>query len=244
MNSLLNNIGRSKQLAVLIDPDKHNLESVKTFSRYIDEQEVNYIFLGGSLVSSRVDDIIRTIKENTSVPVILFPGSLLQISAMADGILLLSLISGRNPDYLIGNQVIAAPLLKKTSLEIIPTGYILVQNGYMSSAEYMSNTKPIPKNKPELATATAIAGEMLGQKLIYLEGGSGASNPVSNEFVSDIKSNISIPLIVGGGIKKPEQALELYQSGADLLVIGNTLEANPGLLAEFINVRNSINLKS
>ncbi|MFW6218664.1 MAG: geranylgeranylglyceryl/heptaprenylglyceryl phosphate synthase [Bacteroidota bacterium] len=244
MNSLLNQIGRKKELAVLIDPDNHDLKSVQKFSAVIQEHQVDYILLGGSLVSSPMDDFIESIKEITNIPVILFPGSLLQLSSKADGILLLSLISGRNPDYLIGNQVVAAPVLKKMKLEIIPTGYILVQNGYMSSAEYMSNTKPIPKNKPELATATAIAGEMLGQKLIYLEGGSGATRPISSQFIVNIKSNISIPLIVGGGIKKPEQISELYQSGADLIVIGNLLEKYPAKLKELIHIRNIFNNQS
>jgi phosphoglycerol geranylgeranyltransferase len=177
---------------------------------------------------------VALLKEHSAVPVILFPGNVLQISPRADGILLLSLISGRNPEFLIGNHVIAAPILRKTNLEIIPTGYILIENGRTTSVEYMSNTKPIPADKIDLAVATAMAGEMLGHKLIYLEAGSGARDQVNARMIREVRSQISIPLVVGGGIENGEQIRDAYRAGADIIVVGSAIEKGAGGLEKLL----------
>jgi phosphoglycerol geranylgeranyltransferase len=217
-------IGKRKMFALHIDPDKHDQASLVRAARTADEHRIDFILVGGSLVTSPVDHTVGILKKETSCPVILFPGNVLQICSNADGILLLCLISGRNPEYLIGNHVIAAPLLKQTNLEIIPTGYILVENGRLTSVEYISNTRPIPAGKVDLAVATAMAGEMLGHRLLYLEAGSGADEPVSTDLVAEVKKNINIPLIVGGGIQQPGQIKALYQAGADIIVVGTAFE--------------------
>lgn len=224
-----------KQLAVLLDPDK-SLETI-ALQKKIDLAEsigIDYFFVGGSLIANSLTILIQQIKKRTAIPVIIFPGSVIQISDNADGLLFLSLISGRNPEFLIGNHVIAAPFLKKSNLEIISTGYILVESGVQTSVEYMSNTKAIPHSKVDIATATAIAGELLGNKLIYLEAGSGAAKPVSSEMIAEVKRNISIPLIVGGGIRSLAQMNNAFASGADVVVIGTILEENPEMLKNYV----------
>lgn len=215
-----------KLLAVLVDPDKHTVDSLKQLTAIIRGTPVDFVFVGGSLVAGRPDQVIDILKESVKKPVVLFPGSLLQISPNADAVLLLSLISGRNPEFLIGNHVVAAPFLKSSRIEVIPTGYILIENGFTSSVEYMSNTKPLPARKPEIAVATAMAGEMLGMKLIYLEGGSGANHPIPPELIEKVKKNISVPLIVGGGIRTAADLQMVAEAGADLIVIGNAFENN------------------
>jgi putative glycerol-1-phosphate prenyltransferase len=176
------------------------------------------------LFTAILDALVLKIKAETTIPVLLFPGSATQISKHADAILFLNLISGRNPEYLISNHVIAAPLLKQTELEVLSTSYLLVASGRETTASYISNTKPIPSHKPELAYATALAGYYIGHKLIYLDGGSGALNPVPQAMISQIAQNIDLPLIVGGGIRSPEQLEQAYASGADLVVIGTAFE--------------------
>jgi putative glycerol-1-phosphate prenyltransferase len=173
------------------------------------------------------------------VPVVLFPGSNLYIHSDADGILFLSLISGRNPEFLIGQHVVAAPLLKASGLEILPTGYMLVDGGKPTTVSYISNTQPIPADKADIAACTAMAGEMLGQQLLYLDAGSGAENPVSPGMISAVKKATSLPLLAGGGIRSGEQARNAWEAGADCIVIGNVLESNPGLLEDFIRIRDS-----
>jgi phosphoglycerol geranylgeranyltransferase len=236
-NSLLSKIGKERQIALLIDPDKYEekplIKTVEFANRYM----IDFILLGGSLISYPVNPVIDLIKGNSSIPVLLFPGSLLQISDHADGILLLSLVSGRNPDFLIGNHIIAAPLLKKSNLEIISTAYILIESGVSTSVEYMSYTKPIPSDKPDIAIATALASEMLGFKLVYLEAGSGARSPVPESIIRGVKQNVTIPVIVGGGIRSKEDAQRIYQAGADIIVIGNAIEKNPELLEEIASIR-------
>jgi putative glycerol-1-phosphate prenyltransferase len=182
-----------------------------------------------------VDETVDILKQHTEIPVILFPGNVLQITPRADAILLLSLISGRNPEFLIGNHVIAAPILKKTDLEIIPTAYILIENGRPTSVEYMSNTKPIPADKIDLAVATAMAGEMLGHRLVYLEAGSGALETVNTEVIREVSSQIGIPLVVGGGIHTPDQIRDIYRAGADMVVVGTALEEDPEALLDLMN---------
>ncbi|MFC2098719.1 geranylgeranylglyceryl/heptaprenylglyceryl phosphate synthase [Bacteroidota bacterium] len=223
-SSIIEKLKSGKLFALLIDPDKHDRESIVEIGKSADTKTVDFILVGGSLVSGSVDETVSLLKDSTQLPVILFPGNVLQISPSADAILFLSLISGRNPEFLIGNHVIAAPVLRKTNLEIIPTGYILIENGRTTSVEYMSNTKPIPSDKIDLAVATAIAGEMLGHKLIYLEAGSGAKENINASMIREVRSHISIPLIVGGGIHTPAQIRETYQAGADIIIIGSAIE--------------------
>lgn len=225
-----------KQLALLIDPDKHNTQSLIEVAQKAKENKVDFILIGGSIISNSIEEAIETVKKNCTIPVVLFPGSLLQVSNKADGILLLSLISGRNPDFLIGNHVVAAPLLKKSSLEILSTGYILINSGVSTSVAYMSNSTPIPYDKSAIAVATAIAGEMLGHKLIYLEAGSGAPKPVDTKMVKQVKQNINVPLIVGGGISTKKDLISICDAGADVIVIGTAFEKNLNLLKEFSEV--------
>ena len=229
-----------KKLAVLIDPDKQDDKETAVLSDKIQENGADLIFVGGSLLSKNINQTIEIIKNQTDLPVVLFPGSHIQISEKADALLFLSLISGRNPDLLIGSHVVAAPFLKDSSLEIISTGYILIDGNRMTSVEYMSNTKPIPADKIDIITATAIAGEMIGHKLIYLEAGSGARDHVSKEVISEVKKNINIPLIVGGGISDIDSVKEVCYAGADIIVIGNAFEKRSDLIRSFADTIKSI----
>ena len=238
--SILNS--KAKKFVLLIDPDRHTESSLSHLSNTINDSATDFIFIGGSLVSSRLDSAIDIIKNHTGIPVILFPGNLLQLTDKADAVLLLSLISGRNPDYLIGNHVLAAPFLKKSNLEIISTGYILVSDENTSSVEYISNTKPIPSDKTDIVIATAMAGEMLGNRMIYLEAGSGAKKRISCELVSAVKKNISVPLIVGGGIDTCKDVRDIYLAGADIVVVGNAIENNPDMIRELGEVSNILNM--
>jgi len=226
---------KNRKIAVLIDPDKSHMSSVYKTLEICETCYVDFIMVGGSLVSNPIDEFVKEIKKTCKLPVILFPGSLFQISDAADAILLLSLISGRNPEYIIGNHVIAAPFLKQSKLEIISTGYMLIESGGSTSVQYISNTLPIPTNKPDIAVATAIAGEMLGLKLIYLEAGSGAIHSVPRDMIELVKKNISIPLMVGGGIREREQLEQIFAAGADIAVIGNSLENNPEKLYKLLS---------
>lgn len=229
---------KSKKFVLLIDPDKHNTKSLKEICTLVNKSAVDFIFVGGSLVSERLDSAINQIHDDCSVPVILFPGNLLQLTDKADAVLLLSLISGRNPELLIGNHVLAAPFLKKCNMEVIPTGYILIDGGSVSAVEYVSNTKPIPQNKPDLIIATAIAGEMAGNKLIYLEAGSGAKSFIHTGLINSVRKNISVPLIAGGGFRTPEDIHGAFAAGADMVVIGTAIEENPELLVPMAAVSN------
>lgn len=222
-----------KQVAVLIDPDKQTEEGLKQLIKKAQQAQVDFFLVGGSLLlHPRFEQTVAALKSNTEIPVIIFPGSNYQISNQADAILFLSLISGRNAEYLIGQQVVAAPLLRKAALETIACGYILIDGGRTSATAYLTQTAAIPRDKPELAVATAMAGEMLGMKLIYVEAGSGAAYPADDAMIAAVKKNISVPLVVGGGIRTAEQAEEICRAGADIIVIGNVLEKEPGLLME------------
>lgn len=217
--------GKRKLLAILLDPDKIDLQKVELMISKINQSGASHIFIGGSLVlSSEIDELIDRLKQNCTLPIVLFPGNPSQISDKADGILFLSLISGRNPDFLIGHQVDAAPILIKTKLEVISTGYILVESGGETAVSSVSQTKPLGRDNPQAVVATALAGEMLGNKLIYLEAGSGAKLSVPMEIIALVSSHISVPLIVGGGIRSKEGIEEAYYSGADLVVIGTAFE--------------------
>ncbi|MEQ6122077.1 geranylgeranylglyceryl/heptaprenylglyceryl phosphate synthase [Reichenbachiella sp. MALMAid0571] len=232
-----------KSFAVLIDPDKvDDLSSVIKLVNLCVENKVDYIFVGGSLiVNDNFSNVISTIKSNSNIPTIIFPGNNIQIDPSADAILFLSLISGRNPDMLIGQHVLSAPILKRSKLEVIPTGYMLINSGNQTSASYMSNTTPIPANKPTIASSTAMAGEMLGLQMIYLDAGSGAHEPVSQKIISNVKRCIDIPLIVGGGINSVGKANNAIEAGADLIVIGNAIEKNQSLLIGVSDKINSMN---
>lgn len=233
--SILTN--KKKKLAVLIDPDKLLLSHTAEFIKKSQKTGIDFFLVGGSLISVDLDKTVQIIKNNTNLPVILFPGSLFQLSNKADGILLLSLISGKNPDLLIGNHIIAAPFLKKSKLEIIPTGYILIDGGKKTSVEYISNTSPVPNDKPDIATAVAMAGEMTGKKLIYLEAGSGAKYHVPEKIIASVKKNIDIPLVVGGGIRNAETINKIYKAGADIVVVGTAFEKDFSLIKQFAKVK-------
>ena len=223
----------SKEFSVLIDPDKICLKDVDKIVQLAEEAAVDSFFIGGSLVvNDALDDIIMRIKKQCNTPVVLFPGSSRQLSYKADGLLFLSLISGRNPELLIGKHVETAPFLKISPIEIISTGYILVDGGVPTSVSYMSNTQPIPANKDSIAVCTAMAGEMLGLKLLYMDAGSGAANPISNSMIESVSMATDIPLIIGGGIRTPEKASENVKAGADIIVVGNAIEKDPSLILE------------
>ena len=235
-------VAGKKQFAVLIDPDKFTATAAKNLLAVAKICPPDYFFVGGSLiVDGDMQEAILLLKSQSDIPVIIFPGSIYQVNKSADAILFLSLISGRNPDYLIGSQVIAAPYIKKANLEPIATGYMLVDGGKSTTASYMSGAQPIPANKPEIAACTAMAGEMLGMKAIYVDAGSGAINTVSAEMVQAIRQAVDIPIIVGGGIKDGYTAINLAKNGADILVIGNAIESNVTLVEE---IYHALNLKA
>lgn len=222
-----------KQLAVLVDPDKLLNRDIENVAINAANSGVDYFFVGGSLlVNNELDQCINTLKANSKIPVILFPGNTMQMSWKADAILFLSLISGRNAEMLIGRHVIAAPYLKLSPLEVISCGYMLVESGKTTAVQYMSNTMPMPSDKMDIAICTAMAGEMLGLKLIYLEAGSGAQQSIPIPMIEQVKQSINIPLIVGGGFRTPEKACKAAAAGADIIVIGTAVENNPGLISE------------
>jgi phosphoglycerol geranylgeranyltransferase len=234
-----------KSFALLIDPDFISESHLISIFSNTTKNSFQYIFLGGSLVSDYdFDEKVTLIKRFTDLPVIIFPGNQIHISSKADGILLLSLISGRNPDFLIGQHVIAAPRLKQSGLEILSTGYMLVDSGKATTVSYISNTFPLPNNKPDIALCTAMAGEMLGLKNIYLDAGSGADNTVSTTIIKKIASNIQLPIIVGGGIDTIEKAEKILLAGADIIVIGNKIEENPDFVADIAKLVNDFNTKN
>ncbi len=225
-----------KQLAVLIDPDGLTLSDLERQLLLAKEAGVDYFFLGGSLIW---DDVLCTsadlIKEVCpDIPLLLFPGHPMQLSDKVDAVLLLCLISGRNPDFLIGQQVVAAPYLKRLDVEVISTGYMLVGSGSTTTVEYMTQTVPIPGNKPSVAACTALAGDLLGLKLSFLDAGSGADEPVHSDVIRAVSQSTRTPTFVGGGIRKPEQALAAVQAGADLIVVGNAFEKDPALVGEMV----------
>ena len=220
---------QKKLLAILIDPDKTgNLELTCTLAR---EKNIDVLLIGGSLLSKgNMEETVRKLKALYPGPVIIFPGDFSQVSPLADGILFLSLISGRNADLLIGKHVLFAPQVKQSGLEVISCGYILVNSGTPTSVEYMSNTVPIPYHKPDIAAATALAGEMLGLQCIYMESGSGAEQGVSKEMIEQVAKQVHVPLIIGGGIRTPEQVKAAWNAGATMVVVGTAIEENPNWL--------------
>jgi phosphoglycerol geranylgeranyltransferase len=222
-----------KSFAVLIDPDKVNNAMLDDLMPLVTNAQVDYLLVGGSLViSDHLDECIQQIKLACNIPVILFPGSPSQISVHADALLYLSLISGRNADLLIGQHVISAPFVKKSGLEIMSTGYMVVDGGAPTTVSYMSNANPIPADKNEIALCTAMAAEMLGMKIIYMDAGSGAKRPVTESMITAVSKNIEAPLIIGGGITTPEKAYMNCKAGADVIVVGNAIEKNASLIKE------------
>lgn len=220
-------------LAILLDPDKVDLNNLEDLILRINQSPATHVFIGGSLVVTNImEELISKLKQKINLPILLFPGNPSQIANNADGILFLTLLSGRNPDYLIEHQVKAAPILKKSNLEIISTGYILIESGNQTAVASVSKTIPLPRHNSEIAVATALAGEFLGNKLIYLEAGSGAKLSVPLETISLVSKNIKIPLIVGGGIKNRQGIEEAYKAGANMVVIGTAFENDPNF---FIN---------
>jgi len=233
---------RKKCLALLIDPDNTSRGHLEKLKTSIDQCQVDFIFVGGSLLQeNNLDFCLAFVKENFQVPSVLFPGDVFQINPRADGILFLSLISGRNPELLIGKHVIAAPYIRRSRLEVIPTGYILVDGGRPTTVSYMSQTAPIPQDKPDIAGSTASAGELLGLRVIYLDAGSGARDPVSAAMIRQVKKDTDIPLIVGGGIRSGEQARVMCEAGADILVVGNAIEKDPSRILEISAAVTSFN---
>jgi putative glycerol-1-phosphate prenyltransferase len=222
-----------KSFAVLIDPDKVNGAKIDQLTRLAAAARVDYLFVGGSLViSNHLDEVVQQIKQNCDIPVILFPGSPSQIAIHADGLLYLSLISGRNPELLIGQHVISAAAVKQSGLEIISTGYMVIDGGAPTTVSYISNAAPIPADKNEIAMCTAMAGEMLGMKVIYMDAGSGAKRPITEAMIGKVAASIEVPLIVGGGIGSPEKAYLNCRAGADVIVIGNAIEKDITLIKE------------
>ncbi len=221
---------KNKQLAILIDPDKHSEETLVQLIRKAEKSKIDLILVGSSLSGKNYTEIIKTIKKISSKPCILFPGNALQLSSEADALLNLSLISGRNPELLIGEHVRSALYVKNSGLEVIPTAYMLVESGRKTSVEYISNTSPIPRNKTDIAVSTAIAGELLGLKVVYLDAGSGAEKSVPEGMITEIRKNTEVPIICGGGIRSSEDIQSKWDAGADIVVIGNAFEENPNLI--------------
>jgi len=223
-------------LAVLIDPEKMEIDEVRSFIQKVNQSIATHIFVGGSTDrEQKTKAVVIEIKKYTTLPVILFPGNSEQVTSKADGILFLSLISGRNPEYLIQQQVDSALKIQKSNLEVIPTGYILIDGGNHTSVQRVSETKPINQKNYELILKTALAGQFSGKQLIYLEAGSGAKNPVDTGIISLVYENLSIPLIVGGGIKNKAQLERAFHAGADLVVIGTAFEKDPSFFNELKN---------
>jgi len=236
----VNRKAHKKSFALLIDPDKQNKNQLLSIIEKAKDANTDYFFVGGSLLTNdSLELCLNTLKKNSTIPIVLFPGNAMQVNDKADGILFLSLISGRNAEMLIGKQVITAPILKKSYLEVLPTGYILIDSGKPTTVSYMSNTTPIPANKDAVAACTAMAGEMLGLKLIFMDGGSGAKNPISETMIKEVRKSITVPLIIGGGINSGKKAIANCKAGADIIVVGNAIEKNKNLITEIANAVHS-----
>ena len=238
-------INGKKSFAVLIDPDKVNDKKMNELVRLAVSAKVDYFLVGGSLIiSGYLDECVQIIKRNCSIPVLLFPGSSTQVSKYADALLYLSLISGRNADLLIGQHVVSAPAIKQSGLEIISTGYMVVDGGAPTTVSYISNATPLPADKDEIAMCTAMAGEMLGMKLIYMDAGSGAKTPITESMIEKVANYIEVPLIIGGGITDPEKAYLNCKAGADIIVVGNAIEKDETLILEMASAVHSVTVKA
>src|SRR5579871_3789298 len=235
---------QQKSFAVLVDPDKVNAQKIDGLTQLAVNAKVDYLLVGGSLViSNHLDEVVQRIKKNCTIPVILFPGTPSQVSKYADALLYLSLISGRNPELLIGQHVISAPFVKKSGLEIMSTGYMVIDGGAPTTVSYISNATPIPSDKNEIAMCTAMAGEMLGMRLIYMDAGSGAKRAISESMIQKVAQSIAVPLIVGGGIIHPEKAYLNCKAGADVIVVGNAIEKDASLIKEMAAAVHSVPVK-
>jgi putative glycerol-1-phosphate prenyltransferase len=233
-----------KSFAVLVDPDKVNDEKMDQLIQLAVAARVDYFFVGGSLViSDYLDQCVQYIKRSCAIPVLLFPGSPSQISKYADALLYLSLISGRNPELLIGQHVVSAPVIKQSGLEIMSTGYMVIDGGAPTTVSYISNAAPLPADKNEIAMCTAMAGEMLGMKLIYMDAGRGAKRPITERMIEKVANCIDVPLIIGGGITDPEKAYLNCKAGADVIVVGNAIEKDEALIMEMASAVHSVSEK-
>lgn len=229
-----------KAFAVLLDPDKIKSEQIENFAKQCNDAKVDYLFVGGSLMlTQHIDMCIAIFKKYSNIPVILFPGSPSQVSKNADAIFYLSLISGRNPELLIGAHVVSAPLIKASNLEVISTGYMLIDGGAPTAVSYMSYSIPIPHDKNDIAICTALAGEMQGKHVLYMDAGSGAKIPISEQMIQKVSENTTIPLIIGGGIQTIEKAVANCKAGADIIVVGNAIEKDTQLIADIANAIHS-----
>lgn len=240
---LLNREANRKMLAVLLDPDKCRGSILSSTIATLKSNTPDLVFVGGSHTVASVDSLIELLKEELKTKIVLFPGNASQFSTKANGLLYLSLLSGRNAEFLIGQHITSAVAIKKSDVEVIPTGYLLIDGGKPSSVEYISNTRAIPRDKNEIALSTAVAAELLGMRLVYLEAGSGADIPVPTEMISYVRTGLSLPLIVGGGIKTTQQLTAAFDAGADIVVVGNVFETNPALISDFIACAKTYEIK-
>jgi putative glycerol-1-phosphate prenyltransferase len=230
-----------RSFAVLIDPDKVDDRKMQQLIELSVAAKVDYFLVGGSLIiSNYLDECVQFIKRNCSIPVVIFPGSSTQVSKYADALLYLSLISGRNPELLIGQHVVSAPAIKQSGLEIMSTGYIVIDGGAPTTVSYISNATPVPADKDEIAMCTAMAGEMLGMKLIYMDSGSGAKRPITESMIQKVAGCIEVPLIIGGGITDPEKAYLNCKAGANVIVVGNAIEKDASLIMEMASAVHSV----
>jgi len=239
---LLNREANRKMLAVLLDPDQCRGSILASTVAVMKSNIPDFIFVGGSHTVSSVDSLIELLKDEVKTNIVLFPGNVSQFSPKADAMLYLSLLSGRNAEFLIGQHLNSAIAIKKSNVQVIPTGYLLIDGGKPSSVEYISNTRPIPRDKKEIALSTAVAGELLGMRMIYLEAGSGAEVAVPTEMIKYVSRGLSLPLIVGGGIKTTEQLTDAFDAGADIVVVGNAFESQPSRISEFVQHTRSYNI--
>jgi putative glycerol-1-phosphate prenyltransferase len=230
-----------RSFAVLIDPDKVDDRKMQQLIELSVAAKVDYFLVGGSLIiSNYLDECVQFIKRNCSIPVLIFPGSSTQVSKYADALLYLSLISGRNPYLLFGQHVVSAPAIKQSGLEIMSTGYIVIDGGAPTTVSYISNATPVPADKDEIAMCTAMAGEMLGMKLIYMDSGSGAKRPITESMIQKVAGCIEVPLIIGGGITDPEKAYLNCKAGANVIVVGNAIEKDASLIMEMASAVHSV----
>ena len=231
---LLNRESNRKMLAILLDPDQCRGRVLASTIAALKSVIPDFIFVGGSHTINTIDSLIELLKEEIKTNIVLFPGNASQFSTKADALLYLSLLSGRNAEFLIGQHLSSSIAIKRSGIEVIPTGYLLIDGGKPSSVEYISNSRPIPRDKKEIALSTAVAAELLGMRLVYLEAGSGAKYPVPPEMIDYVRTGLSLPIIVGGGIKSTEQLTEAFDAGADIVVVGNIFETNPEKISEFV----------
>ncbi|MBR8534824.1 geranylgeranylglyceryl/heptaprenylglyceryl phosphate synthase [Carboxylicivirga sediminis] len=225
-----------KQLAFLIDPDKFSFDKMAELNEVLTSSKPDLLLVGGSLISNDTSRFVRELKKHVSQPMVLYPGSSIQLCREVDAVLFLSLISGRNPEFLISHHVAAAPHIKANDIEAIPTGYMLIDGDSNTSVQYISQTLPIPSEKLDIAVATALAGQYLGMKMIYMDAGSGALQPISQAMIRAVQAAVDVPLMIGGGIRSVDDLLRAYEAGADLVVVGNVLEQDLSLLNDFHEV--------